>query len=122
MKKLLLFFFVIVCWGCSSHKSRQLPKRVQKLKNLMVIPAGVNPIYTISFKKDAVYSSSKKVLLGNIHSISVDSLGHVYISNWRQSQIDVFASDGQYITHIGRHGRGRENWLILLNFFAFQTK
>lgn len=106
MKKIFLLLLMIVSWGCSSPKTNQLPARFLKLKNLTVYPINAKPEDTISFKKDAVYSSTKKVLIGQMGSFSVDNLGRVFIADEQQNAIDVFKPDGRFLTSLGRHGRG----------------
>lgn len=106
MKKLFLLFPMIVFWGCSSQKMNQVPKQFQNLKNLTVFPADARPEESISFKKDAVYGSTKNVMIGQIGSVAVDSSGRVYLADIQENIIDVFDPDGHFITHICRKGRG----------------
>ena len=100
---------VILCLSlcsCSNRRTNRIPTRVQKLKNLTVIPADAKPAYQISFKEDEVYGNTKKVLIGDIGGITVDDSGRVFITDYRKVTIDVFEPNGKFLTHIGRKGRG----------------
>ena len=103
---MLLIVLLILLWGCSAHKSEQVPANIARLKNLAVIPADAKPAYRINFKKDGVYGSTKEVLIGQITGIAVDDSSRVFISDGQQQIIHVFEPDGSYLTHIGRKGRG----------------
>ena len=106
MKQLFYLFLIIITWGCSLQKKQEFPKQFQKLKNLTVYPVNAEPEETISFKKDAVYGSTKKIEIGQIGDVAVDSSGRVYCADIQESTIDVFEPDGRFITQLGRHGRG----------------
>ena len=94
-------------YGVVHHqKTNQLPKRFQKLKNLTIYPANPKPKETISFKKDAFYGNTKKIEIGQIGDVAVDSSGRVFIADSQESTIDVFEPDGRFLTHLGRNGRG----------------
>ena len=111
MKRPFLLLLIIITWGCSPQKRKEIPKEFQKLKNLTVYPADAMPEESISFQKDAVYGSTKKVLIGSMGPYAVDSLGRVFIADNQQHTIDVFKPDGRFITHLGRKGKGPGEFL-----------
>jgi hypothetical protein len=99
-------FLIVICSSCSVHKTNKIPKRVRNLKNLTIIPVGVKPVYHISFNKDEVYGSTKKIMLvRNVH-ITVDDSGRVFISDRQQNTIHVFKPNSTFIMDIGRKGKG----------------
>lgn len=102
----LLLFIIIVNWGCSLQEKDQLPKRLHKLKNLTVYSENEKPREVISFKKNAVYGDSKKVLIGSMGDIAVDSLGRVFIADVQNQAIHVFQPDGRFIAQFGSEGKG----------------
>jgi len=114
MKKLSLLFLLFMLWGCSAHKPNQIPKQFRKLKNLTVYPVNAKPKDTISFKKNAVYGSTKNILIGQTGPFAVDSSGRVFISG-QQNTIYVFKPNGQYLTHFGRKGKGPGEFLSIFN-------
>lgn len=101
-----ILFLLFLLWGCSARKTNKIPPAIAKLKNLTFIPANVQPIDKISFKRDAVYGESKKVLIGRINGISVGNSGKVFIADGQKITIDVFKPDGSYLTQLGRKGKG----------------
>lgn len=103
--KYLILIVPFLFIGCSNHKTNQIPARVKKLKNLTAYPANTKPEETISFKEDAVYGSTKKVLIGQMGRIAVDSSGRVFIAV-KKLTIDVFEPDGRFLTQVGRNGKG----------------
>ena len=114
MRKILCGLLLsISLWGCSSQKTNQLPKQFQKLKNLTVYPANARPKESISFKKDAFYGSTKKVLIGSIGGVTVDDSSRVYIADIQKMTIDVFDSSGHYETHFGQKGRGPSEFEVI---------
>lgn len=114
MKKILFpILLLILPWGCSARKSEKIPPNIAKLKNLTVYSTHIKPKETISFKKDAVYGSTKKVLIGRMGDIAVDSSGRVFIADDQQNTIDVFKPDGRFLTHLGRKGKGPGEFLSL---------
>lgn len=105
MKQWLLLFLIIL-WGCSPIKKQQLPKSLQNLKNLTAYLKNTKPARSITFKEIATYGSSEKLLIGNAGDIAVDDSGRVFIAGLQNMVINVFRPNGQFITQIGRKGKG----------------
>lgn len=106
MKQCFLLLLIILAWGCSSPKKRKLPKKVQELKNLTVLPADIQPTNNINLKREISFNTTDEVLIGRMGDIAVDSLGRVFIADVQKQVIDVFGSGGKLITQLGRAGDG----------------
>ena len=105
MKKLpSLLLLLTLVWGCSAHKSEKIPENIARLKNLTVIARNVKPEYKITFKKDVSYRNTSHVFFHNYNFMAVDSNGKVYVAG--PLTIYVFDSNGHYLTHMGRKGKG----------------
>ena len=101
----ILILTTVMFWGCSAHKTNQVPERIRKLKNLTVIPAGTKPAYQIKFVPETTFRASDSVSISEIEEIAVDSKNRVYVAS-PFATIYVFDPDGHYVTHLGREGRG----------------
>lgn len=106
MKQQFFLLLIIVTCGCTPQEKDQIPKQLQKLKNLTVYSADAKSGKTISFKKSAVYENSEKVLIGKMGDLAVDSLGRVFIADVEKQLIHVFEPGGRFITQFGREGKG----------------
>lgn len=104
---------LILLWGCSPQKKEQLPTSLQKLKNLKVYSKKAKPAKTISFQKITVYGSTEKHLIGSKGDIAVDDSGRVFITDLQKMVINVFRSEGDFITQIGRKGRGPSEFIYI---------
>lgn len=62
--------------------------------------------YSIKILEDVIFASNDEVLFGIIYPIYVDAQNRVYIGDADQTQIHVFEANGDYLTSIGREGRG----------------
>lgn len=106
IRKLIILISCLFLGGCSTHNSNTVPSDIGKLKNLIVIAPQAKPAYQISFEKDNIYGSTKKRLIGSLGKFAVDDSGRVFIADIKQTTIDVFNSNGRYLTHIGQKGHG----------------
>lgn len=102
----ILLLLIIVTWGCTLQKKDEIPKQFQKLKKLTAYSTNAEPENAISFQKDAVYGDSKKILIGKMGDLAVDSSGRVFIADVQKKLIDVFDPDGKFIAQLGRKGKG----------------
>lgn len=62
--------------------------------------------FQIQIKRDITFASNDDVLIGTIYPIYVDGENRVFIGDADQIQIHVFEANGDYITSLGREGRG----------------
>ncbi|MCG2588231.1 6-bladed beta-propeller [Rhodohalobacter sulfatireducens] len=102
---LVSLLILLTLTNCSSQEEK-IPEPLQKLANLTVIPADIQPKNTIQIKRDTSYGSTNDLLIDHIGTIAVDDSGRVYFTAGGPNGIHVFEPDGQHLTHIGRKGQG----------------
>lgn len=98
---LLLPVFIM---ACSQNKASNDNENARDISH--IYPTQTEPKYDISFEKDLVIKASYD-LSNNLHSIreiAVGENGYVYITVGRK--IKVFDENGDFVTHLGRNGRG----------------
>jgi len=110
----ILLILLLFC-SCSTHKKVTLPASVQKLNNVHAYPLNAEPSHKIAFKKDATYGDTNKVLIGNIRSLAVSSMGRVFLGNPDKGFFFVYAPDGHYLTKLGGKGKGPGEFLYFSN-------
>ena len=96
---------MFLAYGCSSHKTRQPPKRFQKLKHFIVYPFKSHPEYSIKFQKGQTFGSKQDVT-GNPRGVAVDKQSRVFIGDSNELTIHVYSPNGRLITNLGRKGKG----------------
>lgn len=68
------------------------------------------PPYQLELNREVVFGDVDQVYLNHISNFTVDDSGRVFVADWAYSRgenaIYVFQSDGNFITTVGRHGRG----------------
>jgi len=106
MPKTILVLISIFFLSCSSRETGGIAEHYTTLPNLTVIPADIQPKYSVQFIREAIYGSSNDIIIGPIGTITVDESGRVYISAEETIGILVFETDGHYLAQIGRNGRG----------------
>ncbi|TVQ07236.1 MAG: 6-bladed beta-propeller [Balneolaceae bacterium] len=106
MKKIAIYTLFLFSISCTNEVSNDLPDPIKKLENLTVYSIDIKPESEIEFIREQVFTDSDDVLIGNILGIVVDDQGRVFIADNQQLSILVFDSDGNFITRIGREGRG----------------
>lgn len=118
----VLVIIALTSLGCSADQSKKdelnLPESVRKLNNVSV--------YTIPEQPDTVRLQNVRSFEKHysppidIAPIAVDKLDRVFILNREKLAIDVYDSEGNFITQLGRKGRGpgefhQINWMQILN-------
>ncbi|MDR8393824.1 6-bladed beta-propeller [Aliifodinibius sp. S!AR15-10] len=120
---ILFIVILIMAVGCSNQPESQvpndikIPEHLKKLENLTVYEEDSKPVHDIQLERTASYGSSEEeyVLVGGPEGTlaRVDHRGRVFIPDRRQQVIHVLGPQGDYITHIGRKGRGPGEFEII---------
>jgi hypothetical protein len=109
---MLLFF----CAGCSSRSEKKstVPKKYRSLKNLKAYPVKQHPD-TLRLKRQQIIGNTTKVPIGNLMDVAVDKEGRAYIADSKQRNIQVYKPNGQFITTLGRKGKGPGEFANLIS-------
>jgi hypothetical protein len=95
----------------------ELPNKVQNLQNLTVYPADLPAPDTVVLKRAVTFKSTKHVFInGYIGSAAVDNKNRVYIAAGKPNAaqaIYVFKPNGDYLTTIGRMGKGAGEFMTI---------
>jgi hypothetical protein len=115
MKKIIpgILLFVL-CAGCSNNHSPALPKRFKSLKNLKIYSLNQHPD-TVHLKRQQIFGNTKKVPIGRLTDVAVDSSGRVYIADGKTKTIKAYKPNGQFVTTLGRQGKGPGEFLEIRN-------
>jgi len=106
LKFILIVIALTLINGCSYHKKIKIPEHYRDLKNLTIYPKDVQPINTIQFKQDKTFGSGDTIMIGRMAGLAVDSIHRVFIGDAQRHIVHIFKSNGNYLTHLGRPGRG----------------
>lgn len=87
--------------------------------------AQVDEVYTselpqLSLDHQFTISDSEEIILQEIAGVKSDSKGRIYLPDQRALRIQVFDSDGSYLTSIGREGSGPGEFQSLLHIYVDQ--
>jgi len=105
--RLLLVLLVVFLVNCSSRQSQQIPNHIQQLDSLTSYPADAQPARDIKLAKDVTYRDTSQVMFGPmIRGVEVDEQGQVYLLDFRQNKIHVFAGNGSFRKSMKVSGRG----------------
>lgn len=139
--KKFILLFVVILNSCSVRESQVATNSVQKpnswikefreTKEKNGLQVSSETILEVEFVRGVVYNS-KDHIIGEIATITVDEKNQVYIADEDQTTIHVFSPDGNYLTSLGREGRGpgeftavyersttmdiHSNWLYVTDF------
>jgi len=94
------------CTQGTSERSAELPADLEKIENLTIYPAGVEAKVDMRFVRERSFGDSPAITFGNLGRFDVDSDGRVYINDYQQNTLNIFESDGRYLTTIGGSGNG----------------
>ncbi|MEP1307793.1 MAG: 6-bladed beta-propeller [Balneola sp.] len=113
-------FFLAIGFGCSLDKEGNdtssnggrpmetqhisLPEEYDSLKNVLAYPSDVAAPYEVSLIEETIYGSTEEKFLSDIAKFEVNDEGLVFIE--ARSEINVFNANGNYLTTLGRRGRG----------------
>ena len=116
----LTLFFGIVC--CTTEEKKNIPDHLKDLENLIIVQPNSEPVYEIDFIQTAeiehgsatdnwfvdwpdefwAFSGGDYWFAG----LEVDDSGRIYVGNRAKHTIQVFDSDGLFLTEAGGEGRG----------------
>jgi hypothetical protein len=89
----------------SKIDSSAIPEKVRNLNHLTIYTPKETPD-TVILKRKKIYGLNKNVLIGRMLGTIVDNKGRIYIADLDEHCIHVFQPDGQFITNLGRAGKG----------------
>jgi len=92
--------------GCSSGPDAEIPKDIEELDKLTVIPKDAEPTHEIDFNQEASFGETEDVIVGGIMDVTVDEQGRVYIADGDQNVIHMYESSADYIRKLGKEGKG----------------
>lgn len=73
---------------------------------LPAIAVSQSPAFKISLEQDLVIGEESGVSFGSSLKVAVNSKGMIYVGDWQNANITVFAPDGRLVETIGRQGQG----------------
>ncbi|MCH8557646.1 MAG: 6-bladed beta-propeller [Balneolia bacterium] len=117
---LVLLFFS----ACSAPDEYELPEAAIGLDHLTIHEYGAEPVSNLSLTPVLTISDSDDVIFGHISTVAIDESGRIYIteSSRGNTSINVFDSDGSYITTIGRQGAGPGEFRSIWNLRIANNK
>lgn len=151
IKPLLLFLLagIAIACGPDDRAPVEVPDHLKDLENLIIVQPNSEPAYAIDFIQKAriehsnatnkwfvdwsnefwAFSGGDYWLAG----LEVDDSGRIYVGNRAAHTIQVFDSDGLFLTETGGEGRGpgefngisnikiQNNQLLVFDFLQFRT-
>lgn len=117
----LIFRFILLIipsllFGCSSaEEPTEFPEYFEELENLTVYPIDTEPTREIELTREVTFEESEEVYIEKIADIAIDNSGNVYIADGKQGRIaiHVFDRKGDYLTTMGREGKGPGEFLSI---------
>ncbi|MEX0905882.1 MAG: 6-bladed beta-propeller [Balneolaceae bacterium] len=103
---LIVFLFLVLCVGCTSQESIDIPDHIKTLENLTVYTPETDFLKEIQFKKEQVFGDSDDVLIGEIWDVAIGDSGQVFIADSKEMNIKTYEPDGHLLNIVGRRGNG----------------
>ena len=113
--KHVLTIIIAVCFilvGVDGQQNPQWKGKIDFEDGIKVIKNPKEPVYggnVIEFKEELTIGEAegrKEYVFSKISGIAVDSEGRIYVLDYKEAQIKVFARNGDYLKTIGREGQG----------------
>lgn len=95
--------------GNSDSEKREIPDHISELENLAVFSPDTQSADTVELVREQVFESNEDVFInGYIGEMAVDERGRLYITATKPGVVNIYVFDqeGNYLTNIGREGRG----------------
>jgi len=104
----------------------EIPEEIREVENLTIFPGDSEPLYSINLIREQVYGADGEPWLSKIMRANVDDKGRVIIWDINtdaggfppQNNLYVYNSDGNYLTQIGRRGKGPGEFVMLMGMKA----
>lgn len=107
MYKKLFPLLLILCAGCVSEQTEDLPEHLKGIENLITYPENQKPTGEIELTRELSFTDTEEVFFGRlVDNIAVDDSGRVFIGEIEENTIHAFGSDGSYLQSFGRRGQG----------------
>ncbi|MCC5940076.1 MAG: 6-bladed beta-propeller [Balneolaceae bacterium] len=144
---ILALFFGVIC--CTTEEVKKVPDHLGDLEQLIIIQPNSEPEYEIDFIHSAEIEHSSATNNWFVDwsdefwafsggdfwfaGLEIDDSGRIYVGNSREKTIQVFDSDGSFLTETGGEGRGpgefsgiteikiKNNQLFAFDFLQFRT-
>ncbi|MEQ9091334.1 MAG: 6-bladed beta-propeller [Balneola sp.] len=115
---------LILLLSCSIQENTDIPPQFKKLNNLSIYPADIKPKATIQLVQEESYGSTDSTIVtvgGSDGSILVVNESEIiFIADRVLNSIHAIQTDGQYLTKLGRKGRGPGEF-VSLGLMKFQS-
>lgn len=132
---------ILTLTNCSPPEA-EIPQHLKELENLTVVQPYAEPTSSIEFTREAVIDDVNVTKTWFVYDfgeglwftgLEVDDSGRIYVGNVSEKTIQVFDSDGSYLTNIGNEGNGpgefkgisdlkiKSNQLFVFDFLQFRT-
>lgn len=104
---ILVVVLFLIAFACGHESNEQtVPAHLDQIENLTMFTGDASPKVEISFDRERSFGDSPELTFGGLGGFDVDSRGRVYISDYQQNTLNIFESDGSFLTSIGRSGNG----------------
>ncbi len=117
MRKLLFYtalfmgFFLVLYYACQSQKE-EWKGEIQEENGVTVVYNPKTPLYegdVLHFEEDLVIGESEgqeEYMFSEVRDMDVDPEGNIYVLDSKETHIQVFDKEGNYIRTIGQKGQG----------------
>lgn len=113
LSKMPHILFLLIITGCTVFEESELPDKIKKLENLVIIDSYEGVVDPIQFHHEYSYSNTERNPIGRISGLAIDSVGKVFIGDSDQATIHVFDPEGEYLQQLGKRGQGPGEFLSL---------
>lgn len=112
---LVILFILILFSGCGHkenaeyQKPTEIPYYIKELENVTLFSPDTQSADTIELVREQVFERNEDVFInGYIGEMAVDERDRVYITATKLGVVNIYVFDreGNYLTNIGREGRG----------------
>lgn len=111
----IILFILILLLGCGqketpkNQEAIEIPERIKELENVTVFSPDTQSADTVELVRERVFESNEEVFInGYIGEMAVDERDRLYITATKPGVVNIYVFDRErnYLTNIGREGRG----------------